>query len=65
MSASHMKDIRIGAHKALGSSPLELMAYGGPANDPQVTADLPLPLERLCPRTWTWPHTTVTLTFRC
>eukprot|EP00971_Amphidinium_carterae_P304027 6041676-Amphidinium_carterae.1 len=36
MSASHMNDVRISAHKALGkganlrrSSPLELMAYGG------------------------------------
>eukprot|EP00971_Amphidinium_carterae_P216708 4302082-Amphidinium_carterae.1 len=42
MSASHMKDVRISARKALGrganlrrSSPLELMAYGGPAGDPQ------------------------------
>eukprot|EP00971_Amphidinium_carterae_P177124 3512576-Amphidinium_carterae.1 len=49
MSASHMKDVRINARKALGkgahlrrSSPLELMAYGGPAGpgDPQVTSDL-------------------------
>eukprot|EP00971_Amphidinium_carterae_P056795 1122974-Amphidinium_carterae.1 len=47
MSASHMKDVRISARKALGkgaslrrSSPLELMAYGGPAGDPQVTSDL-------------------------
>eukprot|EP00971_Amphidinium_carterae_P093330 1846797-Amphidinium_carterae.1 len=47
MSASHMKDVRISARKALGkganlrrSSPLELMAYGGPAGDPQVTCDL-------------------------
>eukprot|EP00971_Amphidinium_carterae_P256100 5084803-Amphidinium_carterae.1 len=37
----------VGARKALGkganlrrSSPLELMAYGGPVGDPQVTADL-------------------------
>eukprot|EP00971_Amphidinium_carterae_P192087 3811074-Amphidinium_carterae.2 len=43
MSASHMKDVRISARKALGkganlrrSSPLELMAYGGPAGDPQT-----------------------------
>eukprot|EP00971_Amphidinium_carterae_P351193 6491966-Amphidinium_carterae.1 len=42
MSASHMNDVRISARKALGkganlqrSSPLELMAYGGPAGDPQ------------------------------
>eukprot|EP00971_Amphidinium_carterae_P262991 5217633-Amphidinium_carterae.1 len=42
-----MKDVRISARKALGkgaslrrSSPLELMAYGGPAGDPQVTSDL-------------------------
>eukprot|EP00971_Amphidinium_carterae_P199785 3965550-Amphidinium_carterae.1 len=42
-----MNDVRISARKALGkganlrrSSPLELMAYGGPAGDPQVTADL-------------------------
>eukprot|EP00971_Amphidinium_carterae_P019834 390674-Amphidinium_carterae.1 len=47
MSASHMNDVRISARKALGkganlrrSSSLELMAYGGPAGDPQVTADL-------------------------
>eukprot|EP00971_Amphidinium_carterae_P040484 794699-Amphidinium_carterae.1 len=47
MSASHTKDVRISARKALGkganlrrSSPLELMAYGGPAGDPQVTSDL-------------------------
>eukprot|EP00971_Amphidinium_carterae_P165904 3288554-Amphidinium_carterae.1 len=47
MSISHMNDVRISARKALGkganlrrSSPLELMAYGGPAGDPQVTADL-------------------------
>eukprot|EP00971_Amphidinium_carterae_P127459 2525378-Amphidinium_carterae.1 len=47
MSASHMKDVRISARKALGkgahlrrSSPLELMAYGGPAGDHQVTSDL-------------------------
>eukprot|EP00971_Amphidinium_carterae_P350263 6491460-Amphidinium_carterae.3 len=46
-SASHMNNVRISACKALGkatnlgrSSPLELMAYGGPAGDPQVTADL-------------------------
>eukprot|EP00971_Amphidinium_carterae_P263410 5226246-Amphidinium_carterae.1 len=46
MSASHMHDVRISAHKALGkganlrrSSPLELMAYGGPAGDPQSEAD--------------------------
>eukprot|EP00971_Amphidinium_carterae_P256491 5092673-Amphidinium_carterae.1 len=42
-----MKDVRISARKALGkgaslrrSSPLELMAYGWPAGDPQVTSDL-------------------------
>eukprot|EP00971_Amphidinium_carterae_P182164 3615242-Amphidinium_carterae.1 len=42
MSASHVKDVRISARRALGkganlrrSSPLELMAYGGPAGDPQ------------------------------
>eukprot|EP00971_Amphidinium_carterae_P047024 926008-Amphidinium_carterae.1 len=42
MSISHMNDVRISARKALGkganlrrSSPLELMAYGGPAGDPQ------------------------------
>eukprot|EP00971_Amphidinium_carterae_P316290 6286734-Amphidinium_carterae.1 len=42
-----MKDVRISARKALGkgahlrrSSPIELMAYGGPAGDPQVTSDL-------------------------
>eukprot|EP00971_Amphidinium_carterae_P297259 5905529-Amphidinium_carterae.1 len=42
-----MNDVRISARKALGkganlrrSSPLELMAYGGPAGDPQVTSDL-------------------------
>eukprot|EP00971_Amphidinium_carterae_P210719 4181373-Amphidinium_carterae.1 len=47
MSASHMTDVRISARKALGkganlrrSSPLELMTYGGPAGDPQVTSDL-------------------------
>eukprot|EP00971_Amphidinium_carterae_P018737 369411-Amphidinium_carterae.1 len=47
MSASHMNDVRISARKSLGkganlrrSSPLELMAYGGPAGDPQVTIDL-------------------------
>eukprot|EP00971_Amphidinium_carterae_P008034 158868-Amphidinium_carterae.1 len=46
-SASHRNDVRISARKSLGkganlkrSSPLELMAYGGPAGDPQVTADL-------------------------
>eukprot|EP00971_Amphidinium_carterae_P074754 1477334-Amphidinium_carterae.1 len=44
-SASHMNDVRISARKALGkgtnlrrSSPLELMASGGPAGDPQVFA---------------------------
>eukprot|EP00971_Amphidinium_carterae_P227004 4502539-Amphidinium_carterae.1 len=42
MSTSHMNDVRISARKALGkganlrrSSSLELMAYGGPAGDPQ------------------------------
>eukprot|EP00971_Amphidinium_carterae_P003385 66713-Amphidinium_carterae.3 len=47
MSTSHMKDVRISACSALGkgaslrrSSPLELMAYGGPAGDPQAPADL-------------------------
>eukprot|EP00971_Amphidinium_carterae_P307302 6106875-Amphidinium_carterae.1 len=47
MSASHINDVRISARKALGkganlrrSNPLELMAYGGPAGDPQLTADL-------------------------
>eukprot|EP00971_Amphidinium_carterae_P136600 2706510-Amphidinium_carterae.1 len=42
MSTSHMNNVRISARKALGkgahlrrSSPLELMAYGGPAGDPQ------------------------------
>eukprot|EP00971_Amphidinium_carterae_P141212 2798255-Amphidinium_carterae.1 len=47
MSTSHMNDVRISARKALGkgahlrrASSLELMAYGGPAGDPQVTADL-------------------------
>eukprot|EP00971_Amphidinium_carterae_P050052 986366-Amphidinium_carterae.1 len=42
MSVSHMNDVRISARKALGkgaslrrSAPLELMAYGGPAGDPQ------------------------------
>eukprot|EP00971_Amphidinium_carterae_P226171 4486330-Amphidinium_carterae.1 len=47
MSASHMNDVRISARKALGkgaslhrSSPLELLAHGGPAGDPQVSADL-------------------------
>eukprot|EP00971_Amphidinium_carterae_P237340 4711312-Amphidinium_carterae.1 len=42
-----MNDVRISARKALGkganlrrSSPLELMSYGGPAGDPQVTSDL-------------------------
>eukprot|EP00971_Amphidinium_carterae_P099422 1966882-Amphidinium_carterae.4 len=47
MSVARMNDVRISARRALGkganlrrSSPLELMAYGGPAGDPQVTADL-------------------------
>eukprot|EP00971_Amphidinium_carterae_P057447 1135796-Amphidinium_carterae.2 len=42
-----MKDVRISARKALGKgarlrrlSPLELLAYGGTAGDPQITADL-------------------------
>eukprot|EP00971_Amphidinium_carterae_P149304 2960214-Amphidinium_carterae.2 len=54
MSASHMNDVRISARKALGkganlrrSSSLELMAYGGPAEDPQR---LRLPADRLA---WT------------
>eukprot|EP00971_Amphidinium_carterae_P328982 6461173-Amphidinium_carterae.2 len=47
MSASQRSDVRISARKPLGnskgarlrrSSPLELMAYGGPAGDPQITA---------------------------
>eukprot|EP00971_Amphidinium_carterae_P170445 3377168-Amphidinium_carterae.1 len=51
MSVARMNDVRVGARKSLGkganlrrSSPLEqqvdLMAYGRPAGDPQVTADL-------------------------
>eukprot|EP00971_Amphidinium_carterae_P190302 3776911-Amphidinium_carterae.1 len=47
MSASHMNDVRISAHKALGtgvnlrrSSPLELMAYGVPGD--AGTLDSPL-----------------------
>eukprot|EP00971_Amphidinium_carterae_P149329 2960634-Amphidinium_carterae.2 len=47
MSVARMNDVRVSARKARGkganlrrSSPLDLMAYGGPAEDPQVTADL-------------------------
>eukprot|EP00971_Amphidinium_carterae_P293390 5824815-Amphidinium_carterae.2 len=47
MSVARVNDVRISARKALGkganlrrSSPLEVMAYEGPAGDPQVTADL-------------------------
>eukprot|EP00971_Amphidinium_carterae_P152722 3027054-Amphidinium_carterae.5 len=47
MSVARMNDVRVSARKALGkganlrrSSPLELMSYGGPVGDPQVTADL-------------------------
>eukprot|EP00971_Amphidinium_carterae_P128041 2536286-Amphidinium_carterae.3 len=46
MSVARMNDVRVSARKTLGkganlrrSSPLQL-AYGGPAGDPQVTADL-------------------------
>eukprot|EP00971_Amphidinium_carterae_P117004 2317112-Amphidinium_carterae.4 len=45
MSVAHINDVRVSARKALGkganlrrSSPLELMAYGGPAGDPQKPA---------------------------
>eukprot|EP00971_Amphidinium_carterae_P002318 45812-Amphidinium_carterae.2 len=47
MSVFRRNDKRVSARKALGkgakmrrSSSLELMAYAGPAGDPQVTADL-------------------------
>eukprot|EP00971_Amphidinium_carterae_P348995 6490784-Amphidinium_carterae.1 len=47
MSVARMNDVRVSARKALGkganlrrSSPLELMAYGGPACEPQDTVDL-------------------------
>eukprot|EP00971_Amphidinium_carterae_P134560 2666825-Amphidinium_carterae.2 len=47
MSVARMNDVRVSARRALGkganlrrSSPLEVMAYGGPAGDPQVTVDL-------------------------
>eukprot|EP00971_Amphidinium_carterae_P028543 561713-Amphidinium_carterae.1 len=47
MSVARVNDVCISGRRALGkganlrrSSPLELMAYGGPAGDPQVTADL-------------------------
>eukprot|EP00971_Amphidinium_carterae_P219713 4362311-Amphidinium_carterae.2 len=47
MSVARMNDVRVSARKALGKganlrrpSPLELMARGGLAGDPQVTADL-------------------------
>eukprot|EP00971_Amphidinium_carterae_P115710 2291710-Amphidinium_carterae.1 len=47
MSIARMNDVRVSARNALGkganlrrSSLLELMAYGGPAGHPQVTADL-------------------------
>eukprot|EP00971_Amphidinium_carterae_P151951 3011548-Amphidinium_carterae.1 len=47
MSVARMNDVRISARRAPGkgtnlrrSSLVELMAYGGPAGDPQVTADL-------------------------
>eukprot|EP00971_Amphidinium_carterae_P079937 1581489-Amphidinium_carterae.2 len=47
MSVALVNDVRVSACKALGkganlrrSSSLELMAYGGPAGDPQVAADL-------------------------
>eukprot|EP00971_Amphidinium_carterae_P114652 2271596-Amphidinium_carterae.1 len=45
MSTSHMNDVHISAGKAWGKElacveqTLELMAYGGPARDPQVTPD--------------------------
>eukprot|EP00971_Amphidinium_carterae_P115981 2297479-Amphidinium_carterae.1 len=75
-----MRDVRISARKALGqgtslrrSSPLELMAYGGSAGDPQVTADLNFiriwqrrldvgKLDRFSSgfkqRAWLWAHQT-------
>eukprot|EP00971_Amphidinium_carterae_P020767 409542-Amphidinium_carterae.2 len=47
MSVARMNDVRISTRRApckranlRRSSPLELMAYGGPAGDPQLTDDL-------------------------